>query len=173
MSTTIARKQRNTVTPREENRKARQERRREIVERWHSRQACRIFADVFTGGHTARAVANTLVHLNKWASVDELFAEVGLADNANSLRVFLAILANVLRLKEMPYDEYLQTPYWKRRAEETKQRYDGRCALDAKHLADDAHHRTYVRRGWEWKDDLVPLCRACHGHHHARSVPSS
>lgn len=86
----------------------------------------------------------------------------------NALRPLLALALRVIQLKEMPYDAYLQTPEWEARAREAKTRYEGRCALDAAHPAEHAHHRTYERRGREYKNDLVPLCGPCHSMFHGK-----
>ena len=80
----------------------------------------------------------------------------------------VARLCRIIELKEMSYDAFLQTDEWKAKADAAKQRYGGRCALDDAHPAEHAHHRTYVRRGREHPDDLVPICADCHKKFHGR-----
>jgi hypothetical protein len=65
-------------------------------------------------------------------------------------------------LRTMPYREYLQTPEWRARTEETYARFGFRCALcnDGRDL--NAHHRTYERLGCELPTDLTALCAGCH-----------
>lgn len=81
---------------------------------------------------------------------------------------FIAHLLRVIQLKEMPYEEYLQTDDWKVKAARAKEKFGLRCALDANHPAEQAHHRTYERRGREHEDDLIPLCADCHRKFHNR-----
>lgn len=82
----------------------------------------------------------------------------------------LARSLRVIELAHMPYHDYLQTSEWKGRSERAKERWGYQCALNEKHQAADAHHRTYLRRGLEQKDDLIPLCRECHSSIHGRAV---
>lgn len=68
-------------------------------------------------------------------------------------------------LKEMPYELFLRTPYWKSIAETTK-RLDKftcqECGKKSKYL--NAHHKTYEHRGEEieYLCDLTSLCKDCH-----------
>ncbi len=74
-------------------------------------------------------------------------------------------------LRAMPYEEYLRTPYWKRRREEKLQAVGHRCQLCNRGSGTlDVHHRTYERLGEERDVDLTVLCRACHDtfHEHRR-----
>jgi 5-methylcytosine-specific restriction endonuclease McrA len=66
----------------------------------------------------------------------------------------------------MTYEEYLQSPEWRIRAEDAKHRGRWECALCASHENLEVHHRTYVRLGRELPSDLVVLCRRCHRRHH-------
>ena len=70
-------------------------------------------------------------------------------------------------LSKMPYAEYLKTEHWKQVRREALERADGRCQVcnsDAPPL--DTHHRTYERRGHERPNDVIVLCRDCHGRFH-------
>ncbi|HEX5370050.1 MAG TPA: hypothetical protein VFY10_11600 [Dehalococcoidia bacterium] len=156
----------------------RQERRAQILERWDRRQLARDFA----------AMDSTL-----WPSIPEKWVESLLVDRGVDLGRFFRILdrasmekgapvtkamwidiaarlARLIHLKEMPYDEYLQTDEWKLRAAQCKERYGYTCALDDRHPAEHAHHRTYVRRGRERDTDLIPLCASCHEKHHGKGT---
>jgi hypothetical protein len=73
------------------------------------------------------------------------------------------------------YDEYMASPEWfARRAlwvQEWRARTDTEpfclaCGSVWRELHDDLHHVTYVRLGAELFDDLMPLCRDCHGELH-------
>jgi hypothetical protein len=69
-------------------------------------------------------------------------------------------------LRAMPYREYLQTPEWHTRAQETYARFGFRCALCNDDRDLNAHHRTYERRGCELPTDLTALCAGCHALFH-------
>jgi hypothetical protein len=76
---------------------------------------------------------------------------------------------SVRELRAMPYEEYLQTPHWKRKREERLRAVGYRCQLcnrPASKVILDVHHRTYERRGEERDEDLTVLCRECHYRHH-------
>ncbi len=63
----------------------------------------------------------------------------------------------------MPYKEYLQTPYWKRRREDKLRAAGHRCQLcNRGSVPLNVHHRTYERLGEELDEDLTVLCRECH-----------
>lgn len=138
-------------------------RRHEIQHRWNKRSAIRFFevhsrsADLST-----EQLMSDLLHLSKWVGVAEL------VDALYPLlhRELLVKALRTIELKEMPYQDYLQTPEWKERAERAKARWNGRCALDVRHEAEHAHHRTYDRRGREHENDLIPLCADCHQRFH-------
>lgn len=70
------------------------------------------------------------------------------------------------QLKTMPYFEYLQTPEWQATRRQMLERALFRCQLCNANGLLDVHHRTYERRGEEWEEDLIVLCRRCHQKHH-------
>lgn len=77
----------------------------------------------------------------------------------------------LLELRAMSYEEYLQTPHWKRRREARVRSAGRKCQLcnsDSTPL--NVHHRTYERLGEELDGDLLVLCRKCHStfHKHRR-----
>jgi len=77
----------------------------------------------------------------------------------------------LLNLRAMPYEEYLQTPHWKRRREDRLRAAGRRCQLCNRGSGTlNVHHRTYERLGEELDGDLIVLCRSCHStfHEHHR-----
>lgn len=75
----------------------------------------------------------------------------------------------VRELRALPYEDYLQTPHWKRKREEKLRAVGYRCQLcNSGSRILDVHHRTYERRGEELDEDLTVLCRVCHNWHHER-----
>jgi hypothetical protein len=151
-----------------ENRRAlskarRHEHRDDIQARWDRRRANQRFSERMKPENLPQTLSDLLGY-GRWAPHADLLEYVP----AEMFKPLLLHALRVIELKELPYDEYLQSPEWKARAHAAKQRYLGRCALDATHPADDAHHRTYDRRGREHPTDIVPLCRACHDKFHKR-----
>jgi 5-methylcytosine-specific restriction endonuclease McrA len=70
-------------------------------------------------------------------------------------------------LRAMPYEQYLQTPHWKRMREDELRAAGRRCQLcNRGSRILDVHHRTYERRGEELDEDLIVLCRECHDNFH-------
>ena len=76
-------------------------------------------------------------------------------------------------LKTMPYQEYLKTEHWKMKRQAALKRAYYRCQLCNGNGALDVHHRTYERRGEEYANDLIVLCRNCHSIFHAESEVAS
>lgn len=77
-----------------------------------------------------------------------------------SFRTFLA------RWFPVNYDRYLSSPGWRKKADAAKARALFQCQGCGRpagivHL--NAHHRTYVRLGYEIPEDITVLCQeACH-----------
>ena len=67
------------------------------------------------------------------------------------------------------YKEYINSPEWKETSRRAKERAGYRCQL-CNRKGDDTtlhtHHRTYVRLGIEFDEDLIVLCNSCHKKHH-------
>jgi CRISPR/Cas system-associated protein Cas10 (large subunit of type III CRISPR-Cas system) len=87
------------------------------------------------------------------------------------VRQELAHRKRLLKLRAMPYEEYLQTPHWKRRREDRLRAAGRRCQLcNRGSVTLNVHHRTYERLGEELDGDLIVLCRTCHStfHEHRR-----
>jgi len=74
--------------------------------------------------------------------------------------------AEIMKLREMPYREYLQTEHWKLLREKCIRRAKCLCQLCNQGGTLNVHHRTYERRGCEFLKDLIVLCRACHAKFH-------
>jgi hypothetical protein len=148
------------------NKRDRAKRREEILDRWEERRAITLFERAISETHLTSVLVENLLWYGQWTDRKRLLDVANLDSEAMSK--IARYLLRVVELKEMAYDEYLQTPEWKTLAETCKKRYDNRCALDANHPADQAHHRTYARRGREHPLDLIPLCADCHGRFHGK-----
>jgi hypothetical protein len=72
----------------------------------------------------------------------------------------------VLKLRRMPYQEYLQTDHWKAKRAEALAVAEYRCQVCNGMDGITVHHRTYERRGEELLSDLIALCKSCHGLFH-------
>jgi len=70
------------------------------------------------------------------------------------------------RLRCMPYKQYLQTEHWKQMRAKMLRKAKNRCQLCNSESLLNVHHRTYERRGCEWKVDLIVLCSYCHAKFH-------
>ena len=71
------------------------------------------------------------------------------------------------RLRQMPYDEYLQTEHWRQHLRPYALKLaGGRCQLCNGGGELHVHHRTYERRGYEDIKDVIVLCKKCHEKHH-------
>jgi DNA repair exonuclease SbcCD ATPase subunit len=71
-------------------------------------------------------------------------------------------------LKSMKYEEYLKTRHWRELRKYVIRRRGKKCSLCGAAELLDVHHKTYDNRGREHfhLDDLIVLCRNCHGQHH-------
>lgn len=69
-------------------------------------------------------------------------------------------------LQKAKYDEYLQTPIWKKKAAFVKERDKYLCQMCLIEKAVDVHHITYQRIFDEFTSDLISLCRSCHSKIH-------
>ena len=98
-----------------------------------------------------------------------------LADGRDVQTHFADYLLRLTRLvhREMPYQDYLRTLWWREVREEALKVADYACQLcNARSLVAGplhVHHRTYERRGFESVGDLTVLCERCHNlfHEHA------
>ena len=74
-----------------------------------------------------------------------------------------------LKLQELDYSEYLQTPFWQILSYRVKQDNGFSCVMCNSKESLNCHHRTYPRRGTEILNHLsilTCLCDACHSLHH-------
>ena len=67
---------------------------------------------------------------------------------------------SILVLRGMPYREYLKTEWWNGVRLRAFKRYRGQCLCGKD--ARDGHHAEYSRKGFEWPEDVIALCRDCH-----------
>lgn len=72
------------------------------------------------------------------------------------------------KILNMPYKEFLTTPYWKGIAMFVKRRDGWRCTECGSTKDLDVHHKTYGNHGNEINSigDLTTLCRNCHQRAH-------
>jgi len=59
------------------------------------------------------------------------------------------------------YLDYMKSPEWKRRRENTITLADFRCQVCGG-KAEQVHHNTYARFGHENQSDLIAVCKTCH-----------
>lgn len=74
----------------------------------------------------------------------------------------------IIRLRSMPYEQYLKTPEWAEKREKVLSRDGHRCRACNSEENLQVHHRTYMRRGHEDLNDLTTLCGPCHEHFHQK-----
>lgn len=74
----------------------------------------------------------------------------------------------VVRYREMPYEDFLQTEYWAAIRGHVIDKI-GKCQVCTSRESLNVHHNTYEHRGQEYLhlEDLVVLCNRCHGCFHA------
>lgn len=76
-------------------------------------------------------------------------------------------------LRFLPYEQYLQSDYWKQVRKAIYSIRPSRCESCGKGRSIlDIHHLTYERVGCEWPIDLMIVCRGCHGDRHNTVLPS-
>ena len=88
---------------------------------------------------------------------------VGIPDSPVICETFVG---RVRQLKDMPYEEYLNTEYWAIVREWMLDFVRGRCQVCNARSGLQVHHNNYECRGEETRLDLVVLCRACHEKYH-------
>lgn len=72
------------------------------------------------------------------------------------------------RLKDMPYSEFLKTPYWKAIRAYVKDKAGNKCSVCGSKTHLQIHHKTYAHHGDELHhlQDLVCVCEKCHNQIH-------
>lgn len=155
---------------RAEIKESRQARREEISTRWTRRENARVLVERAAEMPDIELFFRWFFSAREYVEAEALsLVRLAMIDASRfSAEVIAERLARIVDLKEMPYDDFLQTSEWKDRAEQAKTTYGGRCALSDSHPAEHAHHRTYERRGRELPSDIVPLCADCHRKFHNR-----
>ena len=74
-------------------------------------------------------------------------------------------------MRELTYEEYLQTAQWWRTRERIVSRAGGVCEHCLANPSSQVHHKTYDRLGHEDMADLVALCDPCHLKVHKAELP--
>lgn len=107
--------------------------------------------------------------------IDE-YLEVGFRFEHNTKKLFwevhnFDVSRSVVaeHIKEMPYRDFLDTPYWSLVSWYAKARAGFKCKLCNSQNGLQTHHRTYDNHGYElyrWNEDLIVLCESCHQHFH-------
>lgn len=69
-------------------------------------------------------------------------------------------------MRSRRYERYLRTPKWHTTRAAAIRRAGGKCQRCGAVEGLEVHHRTYARLGRERPEDLVVLCRRCHGGAH-------
>lgn len=129
-----------------------------------SRMAIWVSVIVLIAGYTIGIAAYILGHpLYSPATVMIPFAMCVIAIIIRCVFTFLYVSApRKEQLQTMAYPLYLRTPEWNQKRKEALRRAGYRCELCGVRESLDVHHKTYVRRGDEWPEDLVALCGRCH-----------
>lgn len=65
-------------------------------------------------------------------------------------------------MSNVQYEEYIQSPEWRERAEKIRAEYDNKCYICGSSNNLHIHHISYKRLGSEIDRDVVCLCRDCH-----------
>lgn len=78
-------------------------------------------------------------------------------------------------LEGLPYQDFLQTSYWKAVSRHIKKLAGFSCQICCSTEKLSTHHRSYRHHGWEHSEvglaDLVCLCDSCHKTHHKIDPP--
>ena len=76
-----------------------------------------------------------------------------------------------MKIKNMPYADFLNTTYWRGVSLFVKRRDGWKCSVCGSTDKIDVHHKTYESHGDELNhmEDLVCLCRKCHEKEHVKT----
>jgi hypothetical protein len=75
----------------------------------------------------------------------------------------------ILQLRNMPYEQYLQTEHWQHFRLEALKAAQYRCQLcNGNDRQLDVHHRDYKNLGCETFNDVIVLCNPCHKTFHGK-----
>lgn len=72
--------------------------------------------------------------------------------------------------REVGYDEYLNSPEWRRKRRAAVEKAGGQCSRCRSKKNLTVHHVTYKRFGREKSRDLQVLCRPCHDDEHLANI---
>lgn len=77
-------------------------------------------------------------------------------------------VADIEKLRDMPYGGFLKSRYWEIVRKYVLYRQNEKCNLCSNTVYLQVHHTTYEHRGSEiyHLEDLIVLCRHCHAKHH-------
>ena len=70
-----------------------------------------------------------------------------------------------IRLKRLPYPEFLKTRYWKTVSKYVKYMAGKKCIVCDSNKKLRTHHKRYDNKGYEyihWANDLICICNICH-----------
>lgn len=114
-------------------------------------------------------------HSNQYSSIELLEKiEARLSVIAREIRGspddpgIMPTAARLEELRSLPYADYLCTPEWRETRARAIAAARNRCRVCNAPGMLDVHHRTYERLGCELADDLLVLCRECHGLFHRK-----
>jgi 5-methylcytosine-specific restriction endonuclease McrA len=100
--------------------------------------------------------------------------KMGLGNPASNFQILLESFtpADKERLSKIPYQEFLNTHYWRVVSAYVKYRQH-KCQLCGSIKQLNVHHKDYTQRGNEierWQESLITLCHSCHARFHNRAV---
>jgi|SRR6185436_18636054 len=75
-------------------------------------------------------------------------------------------IERLVELQQMPHDDYLRTPEWRKTRNGALARAGWKCSLCSTTKQLQVHHNDYSRFGEELETDLTVVCATCHGQFH-------
>lgn len=134
-------------------------------------------SDTLTDERVFAVAMNTLSFINKYltpttSNIYTEYAEKQLAAFKRALRTIDEDKVAEM-IKNMSYENFLQTLYWKAVSFIVKETRDNKCQVCSATTGIVAHHNTYQNHGYEHKEhvmksDLVVLCDRCHTKFHSK-----
>jgi hypothetical protein len=112
--------------------------------------------DKWTRGDEDTLMAMTLRHKPD----EEIANKLGRSITAIQVR------KSILRKEGTFYDQYLQSPHWKRIRIKAIEQSNHLCSLCKSKDNLNVHHNDYSRLGEELDSDVIVLCKVCHGLFH-------
>lgn len=110
----------------------------------------------------SRARHNAVKKQRRWAC-DECTQKEKDERHAQARRAIYERNLRLATLRDMPYQEYLQTDEWKDTRRRALKRARFACQVcNVKNTELHVHHRTYDNLGCEENTDLIVLCKRCH-----------